>query len=956
MHNFNHKQNFKTKKQVDIKYLYLIIAFFIAPSIAKTQTLSNTESNALFLKYKLGTTGTKTAKESSLLIKISRPLTSQEIELIKPLRSFSIDHLVIPKKFEQQLSSIILAQAEAGPLWKAGENLITIYTQYASQNKQFMVRIVFKPQTGNIQNLLNSLKGYTIDVHNNLIIANIRMSELVPVLMMDVVLFADIAQKAKEEIAINGLDLSVNEISAVHQLYPEVNGSGITISVKEGMFERKDIDIAPNITTLPAKLPPETPHATIMATLASGRGNTFIKGKGAAPFARLTSSDFSNLMPDETGQLNSLKVNVQNHSYGTDIDNLYGIEAVAYDRQVFEADTLIHVFSAGNKGTGSPASGIYKGIPNFANLTGNFKQAKNILVIGGINRENIPEPLSSRGPAYDGRIKPELVALGEDGTSGAAALTSGVVALLQQKFNAQYGKKPSLAVIRSILANSADDLGTAHVDYITGFGKINALQSLQTITDNRFITNTISQDQEFSFPVNVSSAQKEIKVTLAWTDPPAEINSTQGLVNHLDLSLETPSGNIILPWVLNSYPSIDSLSLPATRKIDDRNTIQQLSLENITAGNYIIHVKGRKIAQLKQNFAIAYKLKPTASFNWTFPEQNDAIFAGEDNYLRWSGSFSGQQGKLSASYDNGLSWTSLGNNISHEGSFYKWRVPLLFTSALLKMEINGTEYLSRSFIISAPPILSVGYNCANKLLLHWTPQSSATGYTLFNLQNNTLVAIAGLKDTIAEIDKGLLSSPYLAVSANGAGFSGLKSYTIDYNLQGVSCYVRTFIAGIAGETVKLDLTLGTIYGLRRLIWEKQTSAGVFTRLGVTEIINGMLNYTQIDTSPKFGPQFYRVIMETIDGLQIYSDVLKVNFLKEADFVTYPNPVSDYLSIVSGDFEAYSFSLFNLAGQKLMQVEGSGNKQVNMTSLVSGVYIGIISRNGGILKRIKLIKR
>jgi hypothetical protein len=40
-----------------------------------------------------------------------------------------------------------------------------------------------------------------------------------------------------------------------------------------------------------------------------------------------------------------------------------------------------------------------------------------------------------KGPAFDGRIKPEMVAFGIDGSSGAAALVSGVAILLQQQQN-----------------------------------------------------------------------------------------------------------------------------------------------------------------------------------------------------------------------------------------------------------------------------------------------------------------------------------------------------------------------------------------------------------------------------------------------------------------------------------------------------------------------------------------
>src|SRR4030095_10435784 len=120
-------------------------------------------------------------------------------------------------------------------------------------------------------------------------------------------------------------------------------------------------------------------------------------------------------------------VSVQNHSYGTGIENFYAADAMAYDASVITRSTLTHVFSAGNSGGSASASGIYTGITGFANLTGSFKMAKDIITVGHTDSFGIVLPLSSRGPAYDGRLKPELVAFGEDGSSGAAAIVSGIV-------------------------------------------------------------------------------------------------------------------------------------------------------------------------------------------------------------------------------------------------------------------------------------------------------------------------------------------------------------------------------------------------------------------------------------------------------------------------------------------------------------------------------------------------
>ncbi|KIO74807.1 hypothetical protein TH53_24265 [Pedobacter lusitanus] len=945
---------------MNFKIKYALAIILLCNIAAKAQNLSVAEKKDIFHKYSTTVSDSKKKGGNLLLVELSRPLTAAEIQELKPLRSFSLNHIIIPEKTASKVGSLIVSQSKANSLWKASDKLSRLYEQYIAQNKQFTIRIAINPQTLTVPPSLQALKSYTLDQKNHLITATIQMSELMPILQLDEVLFADIIQAAQDEALIKDLDLSVNQISAVQLRYPDINGKGITLSVKEQMFDKSDIDLIGNIVASPSNAPVVDDHATNMATLALGRGNSYILGRGAAPFASLTASDYrknnDDLMPDDIKELNQYKVSVQNHSYGLGVDNFYGMQAAAYDKQVFESDTIIHVFSAGNSGLITPTDGIYKNIPLMANITGNFKTAKNVIVVGGIGLENIPEARSSRGPAYDGRIKPEIVTLGQDGTSGAAALTSGTVAIFQQKYKSLFGKQPSLAVVKSVFVNSADDIGAPQVDHITGFGKLNALEAIQTIIENRFKTGTVNDQQDFTIPLQVPADQQELKVTLTWIDPPAAINNVQGIINHLDLSVQTPSGTVILPWILSSYPSADSLSLPAKRGIDNINTVQQVSLTNVPAGNYTVHVKGRTVTQGSQNFSIAYQLKGIGQFNWTFPLKDAAIFAAQDNYVRWSSTLSGQTGKLSVSYDNGTNWTVLSDNINFSTPFFKWSVPNLFTRALLKMETGGKAFITESFVVSPPEDLKVGYNCADKILFHWSPQQSATGYTLYNLKDNVLKEIRQLTDTVVIIDKSEMATPYFTVAANGPDFSGIKSETKNYTTQGVVCYVRTFQANIVDDAGKLDLTIGTTYNLKRIIWEKQTSPGVFAPLAETAVTSGLLNYSQTDKNLVRGIQFYRVTFETTEGIKIYSDILPLNFLKENDFVAYPNPVVDFLSIRSGDFEPYTLSLYNLSGQKIFLKEANGLYQFDLSALSTGLYLGTITRNGNTLKKIKIIKR
>ena len=298
------------------------------------------------------------------------------------------------------------------------------------------------------------------------------------VLESDIVLFVDQKRKPVEEMQVKGFDLSANKVSIVHQLYPQWNGDGLTVSVKEHRPDSADIDFKGRYFNTPLQSSSTTTHATLMATMIAGGGNTFHNSKGVAWKTKITSSDFNSLLLDPDEYYQQQNITLQNHSYGTGVENYYGADAMAYDISTINNPGLLHVFSAGNAGTTSSQTGVYQGINEFANLTGSFKMAKNILTVGAVD-PFIQVPLqSSRGPAYDGRIKPELVAFGIDGSSGSAAVVSGIALMLQQAYkNLHQDSLPSSALIKAVLINSADDTGPPHPDFISGYGNANAFKA-----------------------------------------------------------------------------------------------------------------------------------------------------------------------------------------------------------------------------------------------------------------------------------------------------------------------------------------------------------------------------------------------------------------------------------------------------------------------------------------------
>lgn len=949
------KQNFTIKYFLKVNTVFLIICFCVCLFRLNAQgQLPGVEKKVQkFISDKVN--NHEFQKNNVILVKFDRRLTPTEIRNLKPKKLLTDDYFIADRNSINAISNRVAYQALANGLWKASDGLMQLLNK-GKGTDSITVRLALKSSIEQAE-FFKPFRIKSVDQQHGLYTIYITINDLRSLLNEDGILYADLIPIAKPEVVISGLDLDLNQITNARSLYPGIDGSGINISFKEGMYDLTDLDLLGKTVSGAITGGTATTHATSMATLALGNGNSFIRGLGAAPKAKLAFSSFDNLMPDQSSDLNRLQIRVQNHSYGTGIDNNYGIEAAAYDRQVFETDTIVHVFSAGNSGTTTPTNGFYQGLTARANLTGNFKQAKNVLVIGGINRENISENQSSKGPAYDGRVKPDLVALGEDGTSGSAAISSGAVALLSQFYHQKFLKAPSAALIRATLINAADDLGTPHVDYVFGFGRLNVAQSLKAIDENRTALYDVAKEQDLSIPLNIPANVAEAKITIAWNDPAATVNVAQSLVNGLDLSLETPSGATVLPWVLSSVSSLDSIGLPATRKADLINNIQQVSVDNPAAGNFKIHVQGKRIMQgARQNFALAYQYKYKNTFSFITPGKDVYFFASEDNYIRWDNTYPQKTGKLSVSYDDGLSWKLIDSSVDLAKGFYNWGAPDLFTKAIVKMEIGGEVVSSQSFVISSPRVLKVGYVCADGVVLNWNPQIGAKDYTIYSIVNNLLSPVLTVTDTLVKLNMSRIPSKYFAVAANGSGFSGLKSYTLDYTQQGVACYVRgLFASTTVDEKIRLDLNIGTTLNIKNIIWEKQTGVNTYTTLQQTKPVNNILDYSIFDDKPKPGIQFYRVTFETASG-KIVSDLVSATFLKENDFSFYPNPVTDYLNILSGSFEDYSLSIFNILGQKVFEEKATSSNRFGLTALATGVYVGVISKNGGQVKKFKLIKR
>ena len=601
----------------------------------------------------------------------------------------------------------------------------------------------------------------------------------------------------KEELAIPGFDLSANKVNMVHNLYPLIDGAGQHVSIKEDFYDTTDIDIRNRLDNSPLASNNITDHANFMATIIAGGGNSIWYAKGVAWAANVSSSSFEQILPDPNAYYLQQGISVQNHSYGTLVENDYGLNAVAFDKSANDNQGLVHVFSSGNSGTETSNSGLYSGISGFANLTGNFKMAKNIITVGAADSFGNVAPLSSRGPAYDGRIKPDLVAFQKNGTSEAAALVSGTVLLLQQYYKKENNDSilPS-ALAKAILINSADDIGNPGPDYATGFGFLNALKAMETIKNHHTLSGIINEGETQKFSVDIPPNTALFKVTLAWNDTAALPLAPKALINDLDLLITRP-GTTWQPWVLNPTPNIDSLIRPAQRKRDSLNNVEQVSIDHPSAGNYQLSVTGFNLPAGTQRYYLAYSWDTLNAFRWLSPTSIDFKQGGMQNVLRWESSISGQ-GDIEYSYASSPGWTTAGSNIDLSKSYFYWVPPDTVAPVLLRMKIGNNYIYSDTFLLTKLLTPKVGFICGDSILVYWNKIKGINNYEVYGLGEKYMEPLLKVTDTSALVLKNLVTDKYIAIAPILPGEkTAPKSYAFDYTLQGSGCFINSFLANAA---------------------------------------------------------------------------------------------------------------------------------------------------------------
>ena len=94
-----------------------------------------------------------------------------------------------------------------------------------------------------------------------------------------------------------------------------------------------------------------------------------------------------------------------------------------------------------------------------------------------------------------------------------------------------------------------------------------------------------------------------------------------------------------------------------------------------------------------------------------------------------------------------------------------------------------------------------------------------------------------------------------------------------------------------------------------------------------------------------------------DFYKAYTTHVGINDYKPLQLRVYPNPVTDKLYLTNLDGDLQSISIFNAAGQLVLQHAVNGNPliEINVTSLPKGFYVGTATMGGDRKATFKFVK-
>ncbi|MFT5490644.1 MAG: hypothetical protein ACI8V5_000994 [Limisphaerales bacterium] len=528
-----------------------------------------------------------------------------------------------------------------------------------------------------VEQAVTALNGRVLDRAPKLRQLSVNLDvDLIPILAgVDFVQW--IEEAAPPLTTLNDQSRSNMRVDSVQAPPFNLSGSGIMIGIWDGGLVDAHTDFGSR-RTIGDNVPPDS-HATHVAgtmlgagtlSMSAGGASLPLQYRGMAPRADFVSFDFQgNTVTEHDIPINSQNIEISQNSWGFDVSGSLGncdlhgdypSLAANYDQLVtglFGRGLTVN-FAAGNNRNDTISTGgcMANGGPNFINY-GNITPpgtAKDVITVGAINSDDSSmTTFSDWGPTDDGRLKPDLVAPGDQtgaanifstdlgntyggkqGTSMACPAVSGVTALLLEDYHAIFGSSnyPLPSTVKGLLMHTVEDLNDSALsfynpgpDYASGYGRVQAPDAIAALRAEAFVEGSVTQGATSGFTVVVTPGTPTVKITLVWDDPAAAPNAAVTLINDLDLVVTDPAGARHFPWTLDPANPAN----PAVRTAEDHiNNNEQVYVDsNVMPGVWQVDVRGQTVPNGPQNFSLI----ATPSFGEPPPPPGDTATLSIDD-------------------------------------------------------------------------------------------------------------------------------------------------------------------------------------------------------------------------------------------------------------------------------------------------------------------------------------
>ncbi len=386
--------------------------------------------------------------------------------------------------------------------------------------------------------------------------------------------------------------------------------------------------------------------------------NPYYKAVGSAPLSLIYPQDLwnngSDTPSDKYGIFEDAKQNgsayIHSNSWGDHRDSNIGrytkLSSV-FDMAVRDANSsssfnepMVITTSTGNEGAED-------------NTVAPPSTGKNVISVGatenyypsyGVENPEAVSGFSSRGWTNDNRIKPDVVAPGENvnstypgspvgdiyntmwGTSMSNPNVAGQAAVIVEWYEDNYGEKPSPAMVKALLINTAEELdpqegNTGHIpNKAEGWGMVNLVDLVHQNGPNFILEDqsaTLRTGQEHEYAVSYENEAEPLKMSLVWTDNEGSWGADPALKNDLNLEVVGPDGNDVYRGNAFdeigdgksdsgfTYSNTDAMSpFDSTGDgWDDRNNVQNVYIhpDDLEPGTYTVRIMGENVPEDANN-------------------------------------------------------------------------------------------------------------------------------------------------------------------------------------------------------------------------------------------------------------------------------------------------------------------------------------------------------------------